>query len=91
MYLEQHALRITQNPFVRNSQNSKTLTDHISVTVLIMVPGFIPIVYFAIAFDYQTCFTTKEVCDVITELMLSPEFEAEQPAVSKQLPKQVFS
>jgi len=65
--------------------------DHIRVTVLIVVPSFISIVDCTIAFDNQICFTTKEICDVITNLMLSSKFEAEQPAISKQLPKQVFS
>ena len=91
LYIEKHILRIVQNPFICNPENAKTLIDHIGVTVLIVVPSFISIVYFSIAFDHQICFTTKEIRDVITDLMLPPEFEAEQLAISKQLPKQVFS
>ncbi len=33
---------------------------------------------------------TIEVRDVISELMLSPEFETEQLPISKQLPQQCF-
>jgi len=44
---------------------------------LIVVPGFISIVDFTIALNHQLRFATEEVCDIITELMLPPEFEAE--------------
>ena len=91
LYLDQHFFRVVQNPFIGNSEYSKTLADHISITFLIVVPRFISIVYFAVAFDHQICFMTKEIRDVITDLMLPPEFEAEKLAISKQLPKQVFS
>src|SRR6266705_1398672 len=33
---------------------------------------------------------TVEVRDVVSELMLSPEFEAEQLPISKELPQQCF-
>ena len=90
LYLEQYVLRVIQNPFVGNSKDAKTDTGHIRVTVLIVMPGFISIVYLTIALDNQICFTTEKIGNVITDLMLPPEFEAEQPAISKQLPKEVF-
>jgi len=77
LYLEQHVLRIIQNPLIGNSEDSKSLTDHIRVTLLIVVPVFISIVDFTIVFDHQIRLATKEICDVITELMLPPEFEAQ--------------
>ena len=91
LYIEKYILRIIQNPFICNSENAKALIDHIRVTVLIVMPGFISIMDRTIAFDYQICFTTKEISDVSAQLMLSSKFEAEQPAISKQFPKQVFS
>ena len=77
LYLDQHFFRVVQNPFIGNSEDSKTLADHISITFLIMVPRFISIVYFTVAFDHQICFTTEKICDVATDLMLPPEFEAQ--------------
>jgi hypothetical protein len=77
LYLEQHVLRVIQNPFVGNPEDAKTQADHIRVTILIVMPGFISIVDSTVAFDRQICFTTEKICDVITDLMLPPEFAAQ--------------
>jgi len=44
----------------------------------------------AIAFDYQICFTAIEVCDVISELMLPPEFQTQELTISQELPEFSF-
>lgn len=44
----------------------------------------------AIALDYQTCFAAVEVCDVFSELMLPPEFQAQQLTISQELPEFSF-
>ena len=44
-----------------------------------------------ITFDYQLCFSTKEISNVVANLMLSPEFESEESAIAEQVPEQNFS
>ena len=77
LYIEKHILRIIQNPFICNSENAKALIDHIRVTVLIVVPSFISTVDLTIALDNQSNLPTKEVSDIIAQLMLPSEFEAQ--------------
>jgi len=55
------------------------------------MPLFIWIMNRAIALDYETSFVTIEVRDVISELMLPPEFKTNQLPISKKLPQQRFS
>jgi len=43
-----------------------------------------------IAFDYQLRFSTIEVSNIITELMLAPEFESEQSTIAEQILKESF-
>ena len=44
----------------------------------------------AVAFDYQICFAAVEVGDVVSELMLPPEFQAQQLTISQELPEYSF-
>jgi hypothetical protein len=43
-----------------------------------------------IAFDHKVGFAAVEVNDVIAELMLSPELESKESAITQQSPQQVF-
>jgi len=44
----------------------------------------------SIAFDYELRFATIEVGDIVSKLMLSPEFETEELAIAQELPEQFF-
>jgi hypothetical protein len=61
------------------------------LALLIVMPLFLLSVNGAITFNYQSRVSAIKVCDVITHLMLSPEFESEQLPVAKKRPKQFFS
>jgi hypothetical protein len=47
------------------------------------MPRLIFLVYGTVTFNYQLRFSTVEISDVITELMLSPKFEAEQFTIAE--------
>ena len=86
--LFQDAARLIEYPFVWDSQNPNALLDHVCITIPIMVPLLISLVHSTIALNCQAGFATIKVRDVITELMLSSEFEAHQSTISKQLPEE---
>ena len=79
-------LSVIYDLLVCESQYSQALSDHVHVTVLVVMALLVRIMNRAIAFDYETSFVTIEVRDVISELVLPPELETAQTSISKQLP-----
>jgi hypothetical protein len=67
-----------------------TLTDHISIAFLIMLPVLVIMVDRAIALNHQRCLIAIEVRNVITELVLSPELASMQLPIAEKLPQQIF-
>lgn len=74
--LAQNILRVIQNLIVAESQHAETLANHVCIANLVVLPLLVRVVSRAITFDYQTGFAAVEVGDIISELMLAPEFEA---------------
>jgi hypothetical protein len=52
---------------------------------------FIWLMHWPVTLNNQLGLGTIEVCDVIAKLMLTSEFESEQPAIPNQFPKERFS
>lgn len=75
--LLQHARGIIQNSFVANSQDTQALSNHVYITLLIMLPLLISFVHRAAALNRQAGFATIEIHHIVTELMLPSEFETE--------------
>ncbi|HYX30027.1 MAG TPA: hypothetical protein VE863_15910 [Pyrinomonadaceae bacterium] len=84
--LPQHILGVMQYPLIRETENPESLAYHVSITHLIVMPLLTCIVHIAVTFDNQIRIATKEVRDVITELILPTELETFQLPISKSLP-----
>jgi len=44
-----------------------------------------------IALNYETGFAAKEICQILTELMLSSELKPQKTPIAQKLPQQFFS
>ena len=82
----QHSLGVIQNLFVCESSYPQTMSNHVCISILIVIPLLILIVHRAITLNHKLGLSTVEVRNVVTKLMLSSEFESEQLAVAEELP-----
>jgi hypothetical protein len=84
--LAQHALRVVHYLLIRETKNMKPLTNHVCVARTVVMPRLILFMNFAITFNDEARFATKEVCDVIADLMLPSKLETAQSTSTEQLP-----
>ena len=89
--LAKDGLRVRQNLLIGEAQDPNALADHVRISLLVVMPGFILRMNSAIAFNNYVRFSAEEVSNVIPELMLASKFEAQQLAVSKAMPEHFFS
>jgi hypothetical protein len=76
-----------QDFFIRKPQNSQVKRRKVDISILIMVPSFNSFVNPTIALDYELGFVTIEVCNIVSELMLSAELEPKQATVAQVIPQ----
>ena len=88
--LLQHADGIIQHARVGKSKDANSLSEHVCGAIAIVMPLFVPVMNRAIAFNYQRSLSTIEIDDIVTELVLSPEFKSVKLAITQKLPKHVF-
>jgi hypothetical protein len=74
--INQNSVSFVQNLIVPESHYPNTLISHVPVSILIVMPGFIPVMRRTITLDHQLCLSAIEIRDIIAELMLSSEFES---------------
>jgi hypothetical protein len=81
--LIQNFVWLVQDRVVRESQHSEALTNHVYVPVSVVLPLLVVFMDRAIALNYETGFATKEICQVLTELMLSSELKPQKTPIAQ--------
>jgi hypothetical protein len=66
-----------ENLIISKSKNAQTLCGHPSVTLPIVLPGFVLIVNASITLNYESSFVTINISYVIAELMLASNLKAQ--------------
>jgi hypothetical protein len=84
--LAQHALRVVYYLLIRETKNTKPRAKHVRIARTVVMPGLILFMNLAITFNNEARFATKEVGDVIADLMLPAKLETAQSTSAKQLP-----
>jgi hypothetical protein len=65
------------------------MSNKIGIASLVMLPLFIPVMHAAVT-NCNPRFSTEEIDYVVTELVLTPEFEAKELTVSEELAEEGF-
>jgi hypothetical protein len=76
-----------QSFFIRKPQNSQVKRRQVDISILIMVSSFNSCRNPTIALDYKLGFVTIEVCNIVSQLMLSAELEPKQATVAQVIPQ----
>jgi len=78
---------VIEHFFISEAQHAYALLDHVGIAILIMIPLFIGRMNIAITLNYKLSFTTVEISNIVTELMLSSELQTMKLTITQMAPQ----